>query len=153
MLRRDFGLLVRALREAVRSVGWDKATSRLGISLLLVSAVFFAANFADKAWTSYQLGQEKQQRIAAIASLTTLNQSLDQQLTYANSRAYYREEARKYGYVQPGDIELDLTTSGPSASSTSGAPTSDIAPQPSAKPGAPHESFLHRLLQAIVPGL
>jgi len=147
MIKQDLDLVVRAVREAVRTLGWDKASSRLGISLLVVSAVFFAANFADKAWTSYQLGQEKQAQMAAIAALTSQNQQYEQQLTYANSRSFYRTEARKYGYVEPGDIQLNLSTYGLASS-----PAPVQSAQPTATP-TEQPSLLRRLLQAIVPGL
>lgn len=148
MIGRKASLLVRTIREAVSSVGWDKASSRLGISLLVVSAVFFAANFADKAWVSYQVGQDKQQRIAAIAALEAKIHKDEQDLTYSSTRSYYMEAARNLGYVQPGDIQLQLTTQMPQS-----AAMSDHPAQAPAKTSEQHESLLHKLLQAVVPGL
>ena len=135
-------------RAAYRSVGWDKASGRLGITLLIVSAVFFAANFADKAWVSYQAGQDKQQRIAQVNMLTSQIQGLKQDLSYAHSRSFYMQEARKYGYVQPGDIQLEI-----SALSSSSSGTVQVAQAPAPKHKAQNDSLLHRLLQAVVPGL
>jgi hypothetical protein len=148
MLKRDFRRVVRTLREAIASVGWDKASGRLGITLLVVSAVFFAANFADKAWVSYQVGQAKQQRVEAIGLLSNQIQTLQQDLTYIHSRSYYMQEARKYGYVQPGDIQLELTTQ---AAPSVGAP--DRVAVPTTVQHKASQSLLHRLLQAVVPGL
>ncbi len=147
-MKGDLRRLGWGMRAAFRSVGWDKASGRLGISLLIVSAVFFAANFADKAWVSYQMGQEKQQRVQEIAALSSQIQSLQLDLTYAHSRSFYMQEARRYGYVQPGDIQLEI--------STSTTPSSDavaISQPPTTKHKPQQDSLLHRLLQAVVPGL
>ncbi len=137
-----------SLRAAYRSVGWDKATGRLGISLLIVSAVFFAANFADKAWVSYQTGQDKLQRIAEINSLNSQIRTLQQDLTFAHSRSFYMQEARKYGYVQPGDIQLEI-----SPLVSPGSDTVPLAALPAPKQKPQNDSLLHRLLRAVVPGL
>jgi hypothetical protein len=147
-VERDLKRLLWGLRAAFRSVGWDKASGRLGITLLIVSAVFFAANFADKAWVSYQAGQEEQQRVAAVNQLNSQIQALQQELTYAHSRSFYMQEARKYGYVQPGDVQLQI--------SSTVAPSNDTVQvdlPPAVKHKTQNNSLLHRLLQAVVPGL
>ncbi|MDB5075237.1 MAG: hypothetical protein JWO42_1416 [Chloroflexi bacterium] len=148
MVRRTFESLLHTLRESFSSVGWDRMSTRLGVSLLVVSAIFFAANFADKAWVSYQVGQAKQQRLAAIADTTAKISQLKQDLTYLHSSAYYKQAARRYGYVEPGDIQLSLTQ---------GSPPQDSVVVRAAPPSMAHlnkhESVLHRLLQAVVPGL
>jgi cell division protein FtsB len=123
-------------------------STRLGVSLLVVSAIFFAANFADKAWVSYQVGQAKQQRLAAIAETSAKINQLKHDLSYLHSSAYYRQAARQYGYVEPGDIQLSLTQ-GPPAQD---AVVDRSSPQPAAHSKL-HDSVLHRLLQSVVPGL
>jgi cell division protein FtsB len=148
MLRRAIESLMRAFRGSFSSVGWDSMSTRLGVSLLVVSAIFFAANFADKAWVSYQVGQAKQQRLAAIAETSTRISQLKHDLSYLHSSAYYRQAARQYGYVEPGDIQLAVTQGAPSQDSV----VVRSAQDPNVHP-KPHESVLHRLLQAVVPGL
>jgi hypothetical protein len=147
-LKRAVRVMIRSMQESFASIGWDRMSSRLGISLLVVSALFFAANFADKAWVSYQVGQEKQQRLADIAIASAQISSLKQDLSYLHSKTYYMQVARRYGYVQPGDIQLELNQI-PAPPSTAG----DRPAQPAAKQAKQHESLLHRLLQAVVPGL
>src|SRR5437879_1196140 len=148
MLRRAIESLQRTLRGSFSSLGWDSMSTRLGVSLLVVSAIFFAANFADKAWVSYQVGQAKQQRLAAIAEASTRINQLKRDLSYLHSSAYYRQAARQYGYVEPGDIQLALTQSAPAQDTV----VDRSATQPQAHLKI-HESVLHRLLQAVVPGL
>jgi hypothetical protein len=141
--------MTRSIQESFASIGWDRMSSRLGISLLVVSALFFAANFADKAWVSYQVGQEKQQRLADIAVASAQISRLKQDLSYLHSKTYYMQVARRYGYVQPGDIQLELNQIPAPPTNNAG----DRAAQPAAKQNKKHESLLHRLLQAVVPGL
>jgi hypothetical protein len=123
-------------------------STRLGISLLVVSAIFFAANFADKAWISYQTDQSKQQRLASISAASATISTLKQDLSYLHSTSYYMQEARRYGYVRPGDIQLEVTQLPQAPASSAGGISTP--PTPHAKP---RESLLHRLLQAVVPGL
>jgi hypothetical protein len=140
--------LVRLVRDSLRTVGWEKVSTRLGVALLVVSAIFFAANFADKVWLSYQFAQAKQQRLAEIADAKRQIYDYQHQLAYLHSRTFYVQEARRYGYVQPGDYQLQVTVQ-------DAAP--DAAPPPAAPSTPPvpkhHESWLHRLLQAVVPGI
>jgi hypothetical protein len=140
--------LVRLIRDSLRSVGWDKVSTRLGVALLVVSAILFAANFADKVWLSYQFAQAKQQRLADIADAKQQIYQYQHELAYLHSRAFYVQEARRYGYVQPGDYQLQVTVQNADP---------DAAPPPAAPAATPapkhHESWLHRLLQAVVPGI
>lgn len=139
---------LRALRESLASVGWERASTRLGAALLVVSAIFFAANFAEKAWLSYQFAQVKAARLAQIAAAEAQISQLHHDLAYLHSRPFYVQEARRYSYVQPGDIPLEISV----------LPAADSAPPPAPAPVAhtrtpQHESWLRRILQAIVPGI
>jgi hypothetical protein len=140
--------LVRLLRDSFGAVGWDKISTRLGVALLVVSAIFFAANFADKVWLSYQFAQAKQQRLAEIADAKRQIYEYQHELAYLHSRAFYVVEARRYGYVQPGDYQLQVSVqdAGPDAAPPPAAPAATPAPKH-------HESLLRRILQAIVPGI
>jgi hypothetical protein len=147
----DFARAVESVKVAFTSVGWNRASGRLGVSLLIVSALFFAANFADKAWVSYQAGQQKQERMVAIGAVSAQIQTLRQQLVFARSRTYYMQQAEKYyGYVQPGDIELQLNLQPVRVVGAADQPLAMAMAKPTARTNG---SLLHRLLQAVVPGL
>jgi cell division protein FtsB len=139
---------LRAVREALASVGWERPSTRVGISLLVASAVFFLANFADKAWLSYQVAQERQQEVATIQQTDQQIAQLKATLADLHSESYYKEAARQYGYVMPGDIQLDIRNR---PSQAQGATPQRTAPAPA--PTLTRDSLLRRVLQAVVPGL
>jgi cell division protein FtsB len=139
---------LRAVRESLADIGWDRPSTRLGISFLIASGIFFLANFADKAWLSFQVAQQRQQQVAAIQQTNQQIQQLKATLNDLHSQSYYVQAARKYGYVKPGDIQLEIHQMS--------APQQSIPPQRSvtAPPTVPaHDSVLRRVLQAVVPGL
>ena len=129
---------------------FDRTSTRLGVALLVVSAIFFAANFADKAWTSYQVSAQRQDRIAQIASMNAKIQRLKTDLVNLKSSDYYLQTARNYGYVRPGDIQIEVTNQPAPAtnSAVSGAVAAVTTPAQ-----AKGESVLRRVLEAIAPGL
>jgi cell division protein FtsB len=130
-------------------VKFDRTSTRLGVALLVVSAIFFAANFADKAWTSYQVAGRRQDRIAQIAKMNAQIQQLKTDLVSLKSADYYLQAARHYGYVRPGDIQIEITNiPGPSAVGPSGSAVASV-PAPQDK----SQSVLRRVLEAIAPGL
>ena len=141
--------LARTLRETFNAVGWERTSTRLGIALLVVSGIFFAANFADKAWISYQVAQVRQQRLEQIQATTQQIQQLKHDLAYMHSRAYYVQAARHYGYIQPGDMQIQVISESSPPSPSVG--DSGVAMAPTHQTS--HESLLRRMLQAIVPGL
>lgn len=142
---------VQLLRDSFASIGFDRVSTRLGIALLVVSSLFFAANFADKAWVSYQVSQQKQALIAQIQQTQQQITSMGSDLKFMQTRAYYVEAARTFGFVQPGDIPVNITTSPASApqGTTAGAPLATAVP--TAKPHK-SQSMLQRIFQALVPG-
>lgn len=135
--------LEQRLKRPFNGVGWDRMSTRLGVTLLVVSAIFFAANFADKAWLSYQVSQQKHQRLVQIAELQQQIQQYQGDLKYLHTTQYYVNAARPYGYVRQGDIQLQV----PPISVTSVAPAR--APEPVTQQ---HESLFGRLIQSISPG-
>jgi cell division protein FtsB len=137
-----------AVREALADIGWDRPSTRLGISFLIASGIFFLANFADKAWLSYQVAQQRQQQIAAIQQTDQQIQQLKATLNDLHSQSYYVQTARKYGYVKPGDIQLEIHQI--PVEQQIAAPQRSI-PAPTRVPA--HDSLLRRVLQAVVPGL
>lgn len=139
--------LVHVLRESFASIGLERVSTRLGIALLVVSSLFFAANFADKAWVSYQVAQQKAQLITEIRQAKQQIGQFSTDLKYMQTRAYYVEAARNFGFVQPGDLPLSISTTAASPQATT---TADSAPPPLAKKHS--ESFFTRVMQAIVPG-
>lgn len=141
----------RLLRDSFSSIGLDRMSTRLGIALLIVSAIFFAANFADKAWVSYQVAQEKQARLYEIRQTQEQIGQLTGDLKYMRTRAYYVQAARAFGFVQPGDIPVAIQPASPIAPPVA---ADRAVAQPSGRPPAHHkESVFRRILQAIVPGL
>jgi len=128
---------------------FDRTSTRLGVALLVVSAIFFAANFADKAWTSYQVAGQRQDRIAQIASMNAKIQHLKSDLVSLQSADYYLQTARNYGYVRPGDIQIEVTNNRiPTSSSSTGGAVAAVTP-----PQDKSQSVLRRVLEAIAPGL
>lgn len=142
--------LAHMVRESFASIGLNRMSTRLGIALLVVSSIFFAANFADKAWVSYQVAQQKQQLVAQIQQTNQQIGQLNTDLKYMHTRPYYIQAARQFGFVQPGDIPVSISTSAAPAP----APAPDQAStHPVARP-APHRvSIFRRILESIVPGL
>ena len=140
--------LVALRRDSVLGVGWDRVSTRLGIALMVVSVLFFAASFADKALLSVQVAQQKAQTLAQIAAVRQDISNYQHQLAYLHSRAYYVEAARAFGYVRPGDTQFAVSTLPP----TSGTVIRVVAQAPHV-PHPHHDSLLHKILQAIVPGL
>jgi cell division protein FtsB len=139
---------LRAVQEALANVGWDRPSTRLGISFLVASAVFFLANFADKAWLSYQVAQEKQQQMATIQQTEQQIAQLKATLNNLHSRSYYKQAARQYGYVMPGDIQIEIQKS---VAEPQGVAQQGNVPTP--VPTSTHDSVLRRVLQAVVPGI
>lgn len=93
-------------------------TQRVGIALVAVAAFFFVANFANKAWTSYQAKQQVQVVNEQITAITAQNNQLRQQIAYDHTKQYVVRVARdKLLYVQPGDIILRVQA--PVSSATS----------------------------------
>ena len=128
---------------------FDRTSTRLGVALLVVSAIFFAANFADKAWTSYQVAAQRQDRIAQIATMNTQIQQLKTDLVSLKSSDYYLQAARHYGYVRPGDIQIEVTNiQMPSSTGATGGAVAAVTP-----PQDKSQSVLRRVLEAIAPGL
>ncbi len=128
---------------------FDRTSTRLGVALLVVSAIFFAANFADKAWTSYQVAAQRQDRIAQIASMNAQIQQLKTDLVSLKSSDYYLQAARRYGYVRPGDIQIEVTNNPVPASTGPAGDAVAAVTQPQDK----SQSVLRRVLEAIAPGL
>ena len=128
---------------------FDRTSTRLGVALLVVSAIFFAANFADKAWTSYQVAGRRQDRIAQISAMSAQIQQLKADLVSLKSSDYYLQAARHYGYVRPGDIQIEVTNN--LVPTTAGPVGGAVAAVPPPQDKSP--SVLRRVLQAIVPGL
>jgi len=132
-------------------------STRLGVALLIVSAFFFSANFADKAWLSYQVRQQKQQQLARIAEVKREISQYRHDLAYLHSRAYYVQAARAYGYVLPGDTQIQLSVSNVAQSSPPATVLTSQLTQPATPKHKSTLSFWQRWLQAaatlIVPGL
>jgi cell division protein FtsB len=130
-------------------VKFDRTSTRLGVALLVVSAIFFAANFADKAWISYQVAGQRQDRIAQIAKMNSQIQQMKTDLVSLKSSDYYLQAARLYGYVRPGDIQIEVTnTPGLSSAGPGGSAVASVAQPPDKS-----QSVLRRVLEAIAPGL
>ena len=127
---------------------FDRTSTRLGVALLVVSAIFFAANFADKAWTSYQVAGQRQDRIAQIARVNAQIQQMKSDLVSLKSSDYYLQAARVYGYVRPGDIQIEVTHTPGIAAGSSGNAIASVAQPPDKS-----QSVLRRVLEAIAPGL
>ena len=128
---------------------FDRSSTRLGVALLIVSAIFFAANFADKAWTSYQVAGQRQQRIARIAAMNAQIKQLKSDLVSLKSPDYYLQAARHYGYVRPGDIQIEVMNNLiPSATTPSGGAVAAVA-----TPAVKTNRCFAEFLEAIVPGL
>lgn len=142
--------LIQLVRASFASIGLDRMSTRLGIALLVVSSVFFAANFADKAWVSYQVARQKQDLLMQIAQTRQQIAQYNNDLKYMHTRAYYVQAARQFDYVQPGDIPVSISAA--PAPSQGTAPAQSAA-RPATKPAAHHESLFRRWLEAIVPGL
>lgn len=141
--------LLAAIRRVFAGLALDRTSTRLGVALLFVSALFFAANFADKAWTSYKVAEQRQQRIEQISAMNTQIQQLKQDLVTLQSGSYYLQAARAYGYVRPGDIQIEVVnTTIPTLTSSGGGAVAAVPPHREKS-----ESPLRRVLQAIVPGL
>jgi cell division protein FtsB len=139
------------VRDSFASLGLDRISTRLGIALLVVSGLFFSANFADKAWVSYQVAQQKAQLIATIQQTQQQITTYSSDLKFMHTRAYYVEAARDFGFVQPGDIPVSITTISPPANS-SGSATHPAAASPAPTPATQQPSVFTRIMQAIVPG-
>lgn len=136
------------LRGQVHGLGLERLSTRLGITLLIVSAIFFAANFADKAWLSYQVAQERHQREAQIQQITAQINTVQRDLNYMKTRAYYVQAARDLGFVQPGDVQLNIKVA-PAPAVTGDFSEVQRAPAPLAR----HESLLDKIMRLIVPGV
>ncbi|HVA91415.1 MAG TPA: hypothetical protein VNL71_16410 [Chloroflexota bacterium] len=137
------------LRQVFAGIAWDRTSTRLGVALLLVSALFFAANFADKAWTSFNVSHQRQQTIEQISAINAQIDQLKQDMVNLQAGSYYLQAARAYGFVRPGDQQIEVVRNTlPSTISTAGGAVAAL-PSTSAK----SESPLRRVLQAIVPGL
>jgi len=141
---------VQVLRDSFASIGLDRVSTRLGIALLVVSSLFFAANFADKAWVSYQVAQQKQQLISQIQQTQAQIAKFNGDLKYMQTRSYYVEAARTFGFVQPGDIPVSISTS--SAPSPSSVVAQDTRAGTSPATVKHQDSVFTRVMQAIVPG-
>lgn len=113
--------------------------SRLGIALLLCSAVFFGINFAQEWLFSHQVQQNVAQLQARIADVNTQNTQLQQQLAYVNSKDYIMTQARADGMVMPNDTLMHVTQL-PGATRIVHVPMHVAAPP---------ESFFIRMLRAI----
>lgn len=138
--------LFKLLRDSFASVGMERMSTRLGIALLVVSSIFFAANFADKAWMSYQVAQERHHYVLQIEQVRQQIAQYSSDLKYMRTRPYYVQAARAYGYVQPGDVPVSIQQ----------APQLAAPPQVTrgAVPPAPqHKSLLRRFVEMVVPGL
>ncbi len=117
----------------------SRRASRLGIALLLCSAVFFGINFAQEWLFSRQVQQNVAQLQARIADVNAQNAQLQQQLAYVNSKDYIITQARIDGMVMPGDTLMHVTQlPGPTK----------IVHVPVHAP-TPPESFFIRMLRAI----
>ena len=138
--------LTKPIRASFSRLGLDQISTRLGIALLIVSAIFFAANFADKAWVGYQVAQEKRAKIELIRQTESQIQGLNTQLKYMKTRGYYIQEARAYGYQLPGDIPVSISVAPPAAASGDAA-----LPIPTPQPK--RESVWRKIISAIVPGI
>jgi hypothetical protein len=152
-MKRRLLSLLKLLGKPVTGVGWDRMSTRLGVALLIVSAIFFAANFADKAWLSYQVSLEKRQAQAQIAEIKREIGQYHHDLAYYHSRAFYVQKARVYGYVLPGDTKIQVGVSNVVQPTTpSGDVTSSVS-RPATSKHSGHLSLLQQWARAIVPGL
>ena|SRR5947209_5157560 len=112
---------------------------RWGIVLLLLSAIFFGVNFAQEWLTSHQVQQQAANLQAQIAQTNTLNQQLQGQIAYFQSKQYIIPEARKIGMIRPGDVLMYVKQL---------PPTYRVVHVKKAPP-APRSSLFANLLQAI----
>lgn len=96
---RDGDGITRARRPAWRS-------PRVGVLLLLLSALFFSVNFAQEWWASHQVQQQAVQLQQKIDAATAQNARLQQQLSYYSSKQYVISQARVIGMGRPGDTLL-----------------------------------------------
>jgi hypothetical protein len=151
-MKRRLLSLLKLLGRPVTGVGWDRMSTRLGVALLIVSAFFFAANFADKAWLSYQVSQEKRQAQAQIAEIQREIAQYHHDLAYYHSRAFYVQRARVYGYVLPGDTKIQVGVSTVVQPATPSGDASSSLTRPASNRNS-HLSLLQRWVRAIVPGL
>jgi hypothetical protein len=86
---------------------------------------------------------------ARVGSLTSQNAALQQQIGErqqqigeANNTAWLEEQARRLGFVYPGETLFIISTPGAALPSSGGlnAPLPTYAPSPSASPGVPSAS-------------
>jgi hypothetical protein len=150
VLSRWIGSSVRLVQASFASIGLDRVSTRLGIALLVVSSIFFAANFADKAWVSYQVARQKQDLLLQIAQTKQQITRSTTELKYMHTRPYYVEAARAFGYVQPGDYQITINAAPAPPQATSPSPR---VANPAPRSPRHQQSILRRFLDAVVPGL
>ena len=134
-----------AVRGSSRTTGESASTRssrphrRWGIVLLVLSAIFFGVNFAQEWLTSHQVQQQAANLEVQIAQTNALNQQLQNQIAYYQSKQYIIPEARKLGMTRPGDVLMYVKQL---------PPTHRVVHVKQAAP-APRNSFFTNLLQAI----
>jgi cell division protein FtsB len=112
---------------------------RWGFVLLLLSAIFFGVNFTQEWLTSHQVQQQAANLQAQIAQTNALNQQLQSQIAYFQSKQYIIPEARKLGMTRPGDVLMYVKQL---------PPTYRVVHVKKA-PAPPQSSLFANLLQAI----
>ena len=112
---------------------------RLGIVLLMLSALFFGVNFGQEWLISHQIQQRATQLQARITATNALNAQLQSQLAYYRSKEYIIPTARRaLGMARPGDTLMFVKQE---------LPTVRIVRVPVQAPAA--EGLFIRLLRAI----
>ena len=81
----------------------SRRTSRLGVALLALSALFFGINFTQEWLISHQIQQRAADLQAGIAATNARNAQLQSQLAYYRSKEYIIPAARALGMARPGD--------------------------------------------------
>ncbi len=109
--------------------------TRLGLTLVGLSVMFFGVNFCDKVIVSVQAQQQVRDLQAQINNINANNQRLEQQIAYYGTGSYiYKMSREKYVYRHEGDTVFAVD--GPAAD-----PAMD---QPPTLPSAPLASTIHK---------
>ena len=88
---------------ATQFVRPSRRTSRLGVALLALSALFFGMNFTQEWVISHQIQQRAADLQAGIAATNARNAQLQSRLAYYRSKEYIIPTARALGMARPGD--------------------------------------------------
>ncbi len=89
--------------------------SRVGIILLVLSALFFGVNFTQEWWVTHGIEQSAAQLQRDIAATNAHNQQLRDEIVYVQSKEYIRRRARMLGMAEPGDTLAAMVVQQPRA--------------------------------------